>query len=91
MKHAKVCYFEAKLREAISDSMNMYLITNTLLNRQDQCDSLPDMDAEQVAHSFSNFFNQKIEKIQESFVDDTLDALEPVSYTHLTLPTRRTV
>ena len=71
VKRAKACYFRAILKEAISDPKKMSSITNTLLNRHGRSVSLPDMDAEQVARPFSDFFSQKIEKNRESFVDAT--------------------
>ena len=54
----------------------MFSITNMLLNRYDWSDDIHDMDAKQVVHAFSDFVNQKLDKIRESSVDGTLGTPE---------------
>ena len=83
IQHAKARHFRVKLEEAASDSKKMFPLLSTLLNRQEQSDSLPDMKPQEAAESFSRFFNNKIAKIKPGFVDgpsEKSDAKEqPVS------------
>ena len=47
----------------------MFSLLSTLLNRLDRSDYLPKMKPQEAAESISRFFNNKIEKIRQGFVD----------------------
>ena len=61
----KARHFQTKLDEAASDSKKRISLLSALLNRQDRSDSLPNMEPQEAAESFSRFFQSKIEKIRQ--------------------------
>ena len=76
IKQAKASHFYAKLKDAETDSKKMFSLLSTLLNRENRCDSLPDMIPQEAAKSFSRFFQEKIQTIRKEFNDDPLDTTE---------------
>jgi hypothetical protein len=67
---AKAAYFQSKLKDASSDPKKMFSLLQSLMNRQDCSDVLPDMADQKIADSFSDFFQEKIEKIRLGFSSD---------------------
>ena len=76
IKQAKASHFHAKLEDAATDSKKMFSLLSTLLNTEKRSDSLPDMIPQEMAKSFSRFFQEKIETIRQEFNDDPLDTTE---------------
>ena len=54
----------------------MFSFLSALLNRQDRSESLPDVKPQEAVESFSRFFQDKIEKIGQGFVDEPSEKSE---------------
>ena len=67
IKNAKANHFLAKLEECSSDPRKMFSVLNSLLNRGDKSDVLPDLDPDEAACLFSDFFQNKIQQIMHTF------------------------
>ena len=82
IKHAKAYHFRVKLEEATSDSKKMFALLSKLLNRKDWSDSLPEMKPQETTESFSQFFNDKIEKLRQGFVDGPSEESDTKEHLH---------
>jgi hypothetical protein len=67
---AKAAYFQSQLEDASSDPKKMFSLLQSLMNRQDCSDVLPDLTDQEIADSLSNFFQEKIDKIRLGFSSD---------------------
>jgi hypothetical protein len=71
---AKRDYFCSKLKDSNSDQKQLYSIANTLLHRT-KTRKLPTFtEPETMAERFADYFNDKIQKIRDTFKLDTKDA-----------------
>ena len=67
-KKAKSTYFSTKIEESSNNQKQLFNITKQLLCKE-KCSKLPSYgDARDMANTFANFFEQKIERIRQGFV-----------------------
>ena len=72
IENAKTNHFQTKLQEASSDPRKMFAVLNSVLNRGDRSGVLPDVESQQAASLFSEFFQDKIAKIMQRFAGETV-------------------
>jgi hypothetical protein len=73
VKNAKANHFQTELEQAVSNPRKMFSVLSSVLNRDSRSGTLPDLDFDDAARLFSEFFNTKIEQIMQRFSNDLLE------------------